>query len=200
MFFNKLMLLSKSKFTLILTRLSILILLIFCHLYLMGYSTVICHENSSSKAFEGLETYERQGFVNKNRTEKFLNENLMEEFVNNIIKLSRLEKGEDKEPLFIMNTPCSWGERLVEKLHNNSRVKFFDRRRKSAIFYKFRKLNNKIIRDISFEKQNFFKNLYSWIKQPFKCGKMNAWFKSYISKIECNIFEGIIGNLYIVWG
>lgn len=145
----------------------------------MGYSTVICHENSSSKAFEGLETYERQGFVN------------------NIIKLSRIEKGEDKEPLFIMNTPCSWGECLVEKLHNNSRVKFFDRRRKSAIFYKFRKLNNKIIRDISFEKQIFFKNLYSWIKQPFKCGKMNAWFKSYISKIECNIFEGIIGDLYI---
>ncbi|MGP1618350.1 MAG: hypothetical protein ACTTG2_03420 [Peptostreptococcus stomatis] len=179
MFFNKLMLLSKSKFTLILTRLSILILLIFCHLYLMGYSTVICHENSSSKAFEGLETYERQGFVN------------------NIIKLSRIEKGEDKEPLFIMNTPCSWGECLVEKLHNNSRVKFFDRRRKSAIFYKFRKLNNKIIRDISFEKQIFFKNLYSWIKQPFKCGKMNAWFKSYISKIECNIFEGIIRDLYI---
>lgn len=29
---------------------------------------------------------------------------------------------------------------------------------------------------------------------------MNAWFKSYISKIEFNIFEGIIGDLYIVWG
>lgn len=137
----------------------------------MGYSTVICHENSSSKAFEGLKTYERQGFVNKNRTEKFLNENLMEEFVNNIIKLSRLEKGEDKEPLFIMNTPCSWGECLVEKLHNNSRVKFFDRRRKSAIFYKFRKLNNKIIRDISFEKQIFLRIYILGLNNPLNVGK-----------------------------
>ena len=176
LFFNELKFLAKSKSRLILSILSILMSLIFCYLYLMDYSTVIYYGNNDSEIFYGLEAYEKQELVEKNRTHRFLDENLVEEIVNNIIELNKLEKDEEKEQFYRMISPYQQGEYIVKRLNIDSGGKIFNRHSKSKRFYELRNdIINKKIRNLCYGKQKLFKHLNAKIKIPFRYGKMNGW-------------------------